>query len=144
VGSASEESSISVVIGAGEWVALRFNSVEGLGESESESAADALSGKHFEFWRRSGGEGSYSSDVLEAVKLDSQGRLALITGVAGAASPEQEVGSTVTRKVIGVASSGRRKLLDTAPTASVPTSSLQLFGGVVHWTDAGVERTAAP
>jgi hypothetical protein len=144
VGSASEESSISVVTGAGEWVVLRFDSVEGLGESESESAANALTGKHFEFWRRSGGEGSYSGDVLEAVKLDSQGRLALITGVAGTAPPEQEVGASVTRKVIGVASSGQRKLLDTAPTASIPTSSLQLLGGVVHWTDAGVERTAAP
>lgn len=144
VGSASEESSISVVTGAGEWVVLRFDSVEGLGESESESAADALNGKHFEFWRRSGGEGSYSGDVLEAVKLDSQGRVVLITGVAGAAPPEQEVGSTVTRKVIGVEPNGKRKLLDTAPTASIPTSSLQLLAGVVHWTDAGVERTAAP
>jgi hypothetical protein len=144
VGSASEESSISVVTGAGDWVVLRLESVEGLGGSESESAANALTGKHFQFWRRAGGEGSYSGDVLEAVKLDSQGRLALITGVPGAAPPEQEVGPTVTRKVIGVASSGQRKLLDTAPTASIPTPSLKLVGGVVHWTDAGVERTAAP
>lgn len=144
VGSASEESSISVVTGAGEWVVLRFESVEGLGGSESESAANALIGKHFQFWRRAGGEGSYSGDVLEAVKLDSQGRLALITGVTGAAPPEQEVGPTVTRKVIGVASSGKRTLLDTASTASIPTSSLQLLGGVVHWTNAGVKRTAAP
>jgi hypothetical protein len=144
VGSASEESSIRLVTGAGEWVVLRFESVEGLGGSESESAANALTGKHFQFWRRAGGEGSYSGDMLEAVKLDSQGRLALITGVTGAAPPEQEVGPTVTRKVIGVASSGRRQLLDTAPTASIPTSSLKLVGGIVHWTDAGVARTAAP
>jgi hypothetical protein len=144
VGYASEESSISVVTGAGEWAVLRFESVEGLGESQSELAANALTGKHFEFWCRAGGEGSYSGDVLEAVKLDSQGRLALITGVAGSAPPEQEVCPTVTRKVIGVASSGQRKLLDTAPTASIPTSSLQLLGGVVHWTDAGLERTDAP
>jgi hypothetical protein len=144
VGDVPEESAINVVTGAGEWVVLRFESIEGLGESESESAANALTGKHFEFWRRSVGEGSVSGDVLEAVKLDSQGRLALITGVTGAEPPEKEVGATVTRKVIGVAPSGQRKLLDTAPTVSIPTSSLHLLGGVVHWTDAGVERTSAP
>jgi len=139
--AAPEEASISVATGAGEWVALRVEFTLGIGESEL--AANAGNGKHFEFWRRAGAEGSYSGDLLEAEKLDSQGRLALITGVTGS-PPQQEVGPTVTRKVIGVASSGRRTALDAAPTASVATPSLQLLGGVVHWTDAGVERTAAP
>jgi hypothetical protein len=144
--AAPEEASISVATGAGEWVALRVEFTLGIGESESESelAANAGNGKYFEFWRRAGAEGSYSGDLLEAEKLDSQARLALITGVTGSPPPQQEVGPTVTRKVIGVASSGRRTALDAAPTASVATPSLQLLGGVVHWTDAGVERTAAP
>jgi hypothetical protein len=144
VSTAPDESSISVVAGAGEWVVLRVEFTLGIGESRSEFAANAANGKHFEFWRRAGAEGSYSGDLLEAVKLDSQGRLALITGVTGTPPPGQEVGPTATRKVIGVASSGQRKLLDTAAKTNILTSSLQLLGGVVHWTDAGVERTAAP
>lgn len=128
---------IEVVTGAGEWVVLRFEYVIGEGFGGSESAANALTGKHFQFWRASGGMGSFEGDSLEAVKLDRQGRLALITGVEGKPNNEGEVGPTVTRKVIGVTSSGKRQVLDSAPTANIPTSSLQLIGGVVHWTDDG-------
>ncbi len=139
-----ETPTIAVVTGAGEWVALLYQSAIGEGFSSSESAVNAVTGKHFQYWSLSGGMGSYFGNSIEAVKLDSQGRLALITGVEGKPAVEGEIGPTVTRKVLGVEPNGKRQVLDTAPTASIPTSSLRLVGGVVHWTNAGVEHTAAP
>jgi hypothetical protein len=139
-----EPPGIAVVAGAGEWVVLRFESETGEAFGESESAANALTGKHFQFWSIGGGMGSFDGSPLEVVQLDAQGRLALILGVEGTPTNEGEQGPIVKRKVVGVEANGKRKLLDTAPTASIPTSSLKLVGGVVHWTDAGVERTAAP
>jgi len=144
VSAPTESPAIAVVSGAGKWVVLRFGYVIGEASGESESAVNAVTGKRFQFWSSSGGMGSFDGSLLEAVQLDAQGRLALILGVAGTPKNEGELAPTVTRKVVGVEANGKRKVLDTAPTASIPTSSLKLVAGVVHWTDAGVERTAAP
>jgi hypothetical protein len=148
VGSVSEGGGeapgIKVVTGAGEWVALRYEWVNGEAFSESESAVNATNGKHFQYWSFGGGMGTYVGGSLEAVKLDSQGRLALITGVEGKPMVEGEFGPTVVRKVIGVEPGGKRMVLDSALTASIPTSSLELIGGFVHWTDGGLARSAQP
>ena len=144
VSAPSEPPGISLVTGAGEWVVLRFSSVIGEGFSESELAANALTGRHFRFWSASGGMGSLFGSQLEAVQIDAQGRLALILGVAGTPKAEGEQAPIVERKVVGVEANGTRRTLDTAATASIPTSSLKLVGGIVHWSDAGVERSAAP
>jgi hypothetical protein len=52
-------------------------------------------------------------------------------------------GPIVTRQVIGVEPNGKRKVIDSAPTASIPTSSLKLVGSIVPWTDGDMERSAA-
>ncbi|HTZ87875.1 MAG TPA: hypothetical protein VMB05_14505 [Solirubrobacteraceae bacterium] len=139
-----EPPGISVIAGAGNWVVLRYQSTFGLGFSERDSAVNAANGKRFAFWQLSGGPTNVDGDLLEATKLDSQGRLALILGTEGKPQHEGEHGPTVTRKVVGVTPNGERTVLDAAPTASIPTSSLQLVGGIVHWTDGGTERSAAP
>lgn len=133
---------IVVVTSTGSWVALRYEGVIGNGFSESESAIDSVNGKSFRYWRAGGGEGSYFGSQLEAVILNAHGQLALITGVEGKPHEEGEPGPTVTRKVIGVEANGKRTVLDTAPTASIPTSSLKLVGGTVGWSDSGVEHSA--
>jgi hypothetical protein len=129
--------------GAGNWVALRYEGVIGNGFSDSERAINAANGKSFRYWSAGGGEGSYFGSSLEAVKLNARGQLALITGVEGKPQLEGEPGPTVTRKVIGVESTGMRRVLDTAPTASIPTSSLKLVGSTASWSDGGDERSAA-
>jgi hypothetical protein len=133
---------IVVVTGAGNWVALRYEGVIGNGFSESESAIDSANGKSFRYWVGGGGEGTYFGSALEAVKLNARGQLALITGVEGKPLLEGEPGPTVTRKVVGVESNGKRTVLDTAATASIPTSSLKLVGSSIRWSDGGVERSA--
>jgi hypothetical protein len=133
---------IAVVTSAGSWVALRYEGVIGNGFSESESAINSANGKSFRYWKAGGGEGSYFGSSLEAVVLNAHGRLALITGVEGKPQNEGEPGPTVTRNVIGVEANGKRTVLDKAPTANIPTSSLQLVGSTVRWSDGGVEHSA--
>jgi hypothetical protein len=60
--------------------------------TSSESAVNAINGKHFQYWRFGGGYGSYEGNSLEAVKLNSNGQLALITGVEGKPKFEGELG----------------------------------------------------
>lgn len=133
---------IMVVTSAGNWVALRYEGVIGNGFSESESAIDSMDGKSFRYWKAGGGEGSYFGSPLEAVALNARGQLALITGVEGKPHEEGGPGPTVTRKVIGVETNGKQTVLDTAPTASIPTSSLKLVGSTVRWSDNGLEHSA--
>ena len=135
---------IAVVTGAGNWVALRYEGAIGNGFSESESAVNSANGKSFRYWKAGGGEGSYFGSSLEAVVLNAHGQLVLITGVEGKSQIEGEPGPTVTRKVVGVEANGKRTVLDTAPTASIPTSSLRLIGSTVHWSDNGTEHSATP
>jgi hypothetical protein len=132
---------ITVVTGAGSWVALRYEGVIGNGFGQSESAINSANGRSFRYWLGGGGEGSYFGSSLEAVVLNARGQLALITGVEGKPQVEGEPGPTVTRKVIGVESNGKRTVLDTAPTASIPTSSLKLVGSTARWSDGGLERS---
>jgi hypothetical protein len=133
---------ITVVTGAGGWVALRYEGVIGNGFSESESAVNSATGKSFRYWKAGGGEGSYFGPSLEAVVLNAHGQLALITGVEGKPQDEGEPGPTVTRRVVGVEANGKRRVLAAAPTASIPTSSLKLVGSTVRWSVDGVAHSA--
>jgi hypothetical protein len=134
---------IKVVAGAGNWVALRYEGVVGESFGASESAIDSATGKSFQYWKDGGGMGENFGSLLEAVALNARGQVALVTGVEGKATSEGEPGPTITRKVISVEPNGKRKVLDSAPTASIPTASLKLVGSNVHWTDGSVERSAA-
>jgi hypothetical protein len=75
-----------------------------------------------------------------ATRLDAKGRLAAILS-----QPEDEdfsappVGST---QVVVFSAAGRRTILDEAPVAAIPKSSLTFSGGIVGWRNAGVAKTA--
>jgi hypothetical protein len=137
---------VRVVAGAGEWVALRFESVIGEGESVEERAINAATGRSVHYWSAGGGMGTGSGGTIERVLLDSRGRLAFVLGldapIKSGSGTEGEGEQLLTREIVGVGTTGKRKVLDSAPHAQIPAQSLMLVGGTVRWTDAGVARSA--
>lgn len=55
---------------------------------------------------------------------------------------EGVIGNGFSDSESAINSTGKRTVLDTAPTASIPTSSLKLVGSTVRWSAGGAEQSA--
>jgi hypothetical protein len=134
-----EEARVTLKAAAGNWVAFTIVSAVDIGYEETGKAINAKTGKSFRYWSFAGGPGpEEASELLEAVQINARGQLACVVGVAP--TPKEGL---VSRKVFGVEPTGKRQALDSAPIAQISPSSLKLSGSTVHWTDAGVARSAS-
>lgn len=128
------ELSIHVSAVAGSWVALRFASFLGVGGSESGTAFNAASGRSYSFWDASNGPvvppEKPAAHALNRALLNGAGQMAL-------AVREGEV-----EQIVGIEPNGTRRVLDSAPPAQIPPTSLRLNGSTVQWMDGGSTRTA--
>lgn len=129
--------SVAVLAVAGSWVALEFTSmVDPISDEHVSKVFDAARGKSYRF--SEGGqllepmEEDPYAEGDERVLLNSFGQLALVV----------DGGVPSARKIVGIESSGRRRVLDSGPPAQIPSASLTLTGHTVQWVDAGSIRTA--
>jgi hypothetical protein len=127
----NSEYSISVAALAGPWVALSFDSVDGLSGNEIGKTTNAPSGRSYRYWESELGPiEPQEVHALETTQLNASGQMALAVHAKGLT------------QIIGVESSGKRLPLDSAPWALIPPASLTLKGATVQWVDAGSARTA--
>jgi hypothetical protein len=128
--------SIKVIAVAGTWVALDLTSVVDFhGSEEMDEVFDAKSGSSYGFFDAAipegqGFEGIAPTAVLGSVVLNRFGQLA---------SALIEEGKC---RIVGIEPTGKRRVLDSAPEAQIPPSSLKLQGHTVQWVDAGSTRSA--
>jgi hypothetical protein len=135
-----QETQVSLVASAGQWVALRFAGILGIASLEVGKVVNAKTGKRFTGWRIGVGPGGAgeSYEALENLQLNAGGQLAYALGVGTTEKP-----APAARKIIGVETGGRSKTLDSGPAAQIPSASLKLSGSMVTWLDAGVARSAS-
>jgi hypothetical protein len=134
-----QETQVSLAASAGQWVALRFVGSLGIASLEVGKAVNARTGQKFTYWHSGMGPSNGEPDeVLESLQLNELGQLAYAVGVGTTGTP-----TPTTRKIVGVETGGRRKTLDSAPAAQIPSASLKLSGSAVQWLDAGTARSAS-
>jgi hypothetical protein len=131
--------SIVVVAVAGTWVALHLtDGIDACYGEETEKVFDARTGRSYRFYE-SGfsqdqeicGEGNPNSYTIDRVLLNRFGQLVL------------SLSDGTTRRIVGIGSSGARRVLDSGAEAQIPPAALQLNGHSVEWVDAGSLRSAS-
>ena len=133
----SGQASVNVLGSAGSWVVIRFASqLDFHGGEEVAKMCNARNGRCYRFFHAFtyGGEefqeASAEQPVLAAVLANGFGALLLAETLKG------------TTYVRHTSSGGSAQVLDSAPEASIPPSSLTLTGHEASWIDAGTVRRA--
>jgi hypothetical protein len=129
--------SVQIAATAGTWVVLDVsNTIDFHGSEEVEKVFDARSGASYRFYEASNPQGPGFEDVpsdsasLERLLLNRFGQLALVLSEGG------------NSRIVGVEPNGRRRVLDSAPSAQLPLAALKLEGHTVEWINAGSARSA--
>ncbi len=129
--------SVRVLGAAGSWVAIVFGSqVDPHGGEEVGKTCNARTGRCYRFFHAFtyGGqefeEAAAEQPALGAVAVNAFGETLLAETVRG------------TAYVIAVHTDGSTSQLDSAPEASIPSSSLRLAGREASWSDAGTTKSA--
>jgi len=129
-------------------VLMRDANLAGDYEEQSYKVVDVASGKGYRYFHFERSPAGFKREPgpPSVVKLDDQGRLAaIITNPNTEPDPEDEIYSEPAQgqaRVVAFNSAGKRQVLDTAPVAQIPRSSLTLRDGVVGWTNAGQPKSA--
>jgi hypothetical protein len=129
--------SVRIAASAGTWVVLdASNTIDFHGSEEVEKAFDARSGASYRVYEASNPEGPGFEEIpsdsasLERLLLNRFGQLALVLSEGG------------NSQIVGVEPNGRRRVLDSAPSAQLPSAALKLEGHTVEWIKAGSARSA--
>ena len=129
--------SVSIVAGAGSWLALDVRSTIDFHTSEEVAKVfDARSGRSYRYYEAGFPEGPGFEDIpsqgatVGRVLLNRFGQLALALLEEG------------TCRVVGIEPSGTRRTLDSGPQAQLPAASLKLEGHTLVWIHGGIARRA--
>jgi hypothetical protein len=129
--------SVEIAATAGAWVVLdASNTIDFHGSEEVEKVFNARSGASYRFYEASNPQGPGFEDIpsetpsLERLLLNRFGQLALLLSEGN------------NSQIVGVESNGRRRVLDSAPSAQLPSAALKLEGHTVEWINAGSARSA--
>lgn len=129
--------SVQIAATAGTWVVLDVsNTIDFHGSEEVEKAFDARSGASYRVYEASNPQGPGFEEIpsdsasLERLLLNRFGQLALVLSEGG------------NSQIVGVEPNGRRRVLDSAPSAQLPSAALKLDGHTVEWMKAGSARSA--
>ncbi len=127
------EFAVSVATTAGSWVALHFDSAQGVAGEEVGKAFNASNGKSYRYWYYLTSPTAKPEEVrfLDRVLLDPFGDVALA----------EHQGDT--ERIVAFAPNGKRHVLDSGARARIPSGSLTLSGRKVQWLDGGVTRRAS-
>lgn len=129
--------SVKVLASAGSWVAIQFSSqVDFHGGEELGKMCDARNGRCFHFFHAF----TYGSTEFEEAAAEQP----VLAAVAVNPFGDMLLGETLrgTTHVVGVGSDGSESILDSAPAARIPPSSLKLVGHEASWIDGGTVRRA--
>jgi hypothetical protein len=124
---------------AATWLALLFrNQIDPHTYEDIGKACNVASGHCYRFFAEGFPEPSLEAEIPQL-------RFSLLRVVIGAAgNSATAIADYNTTQIAGFGPGGAERLLDSAPSADIPSASLQIAGGLVHWTDGGAPRSAAP